>query len=1539
MEDLERSSNRSLCLLGRMIEECCGETLELLYYLPCLDEAGKCEACLCRLSTNLFCNVVVRVHTSTAARRNAGTSPAVVLNTGFDAEADADFKNIAAGHNDNDNDNDIDDDDDSEEEEEVSLKGNGEGGPGERGNNGNVKLWDFLEEIRLESRHEDIGDDGCGGDQAEAGTSGKIAEIEYLPFTDRSVQEVLRAHQERTSKQVGREGEPLESSSPYYLHPNILAPIAFFRADKHVFSIYPSLGSNLSSVLKYSTRSFLNQPTGNLIVYQIAQLIKFCHSSGLAFGDMSASKLLVNDQGWIYALVDFHKMTAAAAATGSSRRSVTSVPKQLSAGAAARREENTEVTEAKVGENLFSTCRDKLSCAEAGQALLEAFIAWREGAMSNFDYLILLNLACGRERGNLAFYPVLPWVVDMTVDPSSISSHSHGEESGTGDDSSEKNTWRDLTKTKWRLAKGDLQLDMTYISSDPPHHVSDEALSELTVCVYLARRLQKKVLTDVVRASFEPREYPSSMTRMYTWTPDEAIPDFYDNPKIFPSIHTEMADLQVPEWAQSPEDFVRKHRAALESPRVSKLLHHWIDLNFGYALYGEASIREKNVHLPYKDICFPRNRGRFQIFTDSHPSRFPSPRRELDFNVVIDQEKVQRFISNQFSFCKPKVTKHKEARLLDIFFMCQMAFVLCSPSKRDILYADVGCCGKQDAISDMTQELFPHQLQKYIHGLLPASVELKMEHIILCPSFESHIKDAFALMAFANDPQNDLSAKLRALAKSLRTRLVDSVDTGLAVVIFRTFLDVLHHSNLQVALDAKAKEKPSEAMERDIVGILEIFLGNLPKTICDNFLIPFLVSVIQGGMPTRILSGNRHLALDISGIILKPSFMVRLLDVLGAKKFFKTIFPKILEFLSQKRDSNSVHVVSDVLVSLVDHIPLPVTVKQLLDPMLNLLYYDTSFVQLILNICRHIGEGFIRFQLYPRLVEIVKKAVFPTGNSPRGRKGVFRPTQQISEHLSCALMLLQHIIEQIQPKIILKTLVEDTLHKDIQQPSILFQILLLPYPDLTVLSHTSSLLVEGAKFGGGVDYLEKSLLPNLEPIFYVNEDSDDSTSTYVRAISYLYGRLCREIGEDIVCETTKSWNASEKLRSKDTRDIDLKMAALHSQWNSSVVSKRNEVRKTKKLSYRWLRKGMGDKPVLTFSPIMPEGIKVAPESYMSSLEDNFNMGFRCIHQFNSSISKLRFMVAEEMGQLALAGGSASSSSSSPVIRALSLENEKVKRIYVNHTSAITGVASLSNGKIVASCENSGLLHLWEPHTEQYLVYKVVPKFEYVSKGSISSPLVLTGKNEGGCTCIATIGDMVILGTTEGLIPVFDVNTQRPLSLWQAGNCLDIMNSLSIECIASKSTGQGEICAGFSNGRASNFDIRVGEITCLPPLHDGSIKSLRYFGDNCIISGGSDKKVKVWDRRKGFYVPLQIHSGFREEISGIYPVGHHVIVTAGARMKVLDLHSDEEDNRKKPFKLRNAQGAKESSSIAGISVMGLSEMLLLSNEEGNIYSLM
>ena len=127
-----------------------------------------------------------------------------------------------------------------------------------------------------------------------------------------------------------------------------------------------------------------------------------------------------------------------------------------------------------------------------------------------------------------------------------------------------------------------------------------------------------QLLQNYVRSRFIADEYPKSMMQMYLTTPHEAIPEFYSDPTVFTSIHSEMNDISLPEWASSPHQFVQIHESLLNSNEVGKKLHEWIDLMFGFKLFGLQSILAKNVPL-----LTDRNRGQWvgfiPLFSHQHP--------------------------------------------------------------------------------------------------------------------------------------------------------------------------------------------------------------------------------------------------------------------------------------------------------------------------------------------------------------------------------------------------------------------------------------------------------------------------------------------------------------------------------------------------------------------------------------------------------------------------------------------------------------------------------------------------------------------------------------------------------------------------------------------------------------------------------------------------------------------------------------------------------------------------------------------------------
>ncbi|KAM7463204.1 hypothetical protein LguiA_031325 [Lonicera macranthoides] len=377
-------------------------------------------------------------------------------------------------------------------------------------------------------------------------------------------------------------------------HPNIMPILGMLKSSSHINLVLPKAPYTLNNILHYSPNSLKLDWHIRFLIYQLLSALAHMHGLGIAHGNVCPSSVLLTDLCWCW-LNHGDKL-------------------HLRSKLNSRSKEGSGITSLRIG-CCIEGCHSQGLYADLklSQSIdwHSGFSQWWRGELSNFEYLLVLNRLAGRRWGDHTFYTVMPWVIDFSVKPD--------ENNNAG--------WRDLTKSKWRLAKGDEQLDFTYSTSEIPHHVSDECLSELAACSYKARRLPLSVLRLAVRSVYEPNEYPSTMQRLYQWTPDECIPDFYCDPEIFYSLHSGMSDLAVPSWAGTTEEFIKLHRDALESDRVSSQIHHWIDITFGYKMSGEAAVGAKNVMLPPSASTMPRSVGRRQLFTQPHPARRGCTRR------------------------------------------------------------------------------------------------------------------------------------------------------------------------------------------------------------------------------------------------------------------------------------------------------------------------------------------------------------------------------------------------------------------------------------------------------------------------------------------------------------------------------------------------------------------------------------------------------------------------------------------------------------------------------------------------------------------------------------------------------------------------------------------------------------------------------------------------------------------------------------------------------------------------------------------------
>ncbi|CAL8087269.1 unnamed protein product [Calicophoron daubneyi] len=233
---------------------------------------------------------------------------------------------------------------------------------------------------------------------------------------------------------------------------------------------------------------------------------------------------------------------------------------------------------------------------------------WVDREISNFEYLMCLNTIAGRTFNDLNQYPVFPWIIaDYTSSRLDLNAST---------------TFRDLSRPIGLAnPKYIKQLRQKYESFVDPggtiqkfHHGThySSAAGVLHYLVRLEPFTTFHVQLHGNRFDVPDRQFNSipAMWDFIMSSPSdnkELIPEFFTEPDFlrnadgfdFGSCQSSgkpINDVELPAWASTPEEFIRKHRAALESDYVSAHLHQWIDLIFGYKQCGPPAVEALNIY-------------------------------------------------------------------------------------------------------------------------------------------------------------------------------------------------------------------------------------------------------------------------------------------------------------------------------------------------------------------------------------------------------------------------------------------------------------------------------------------------------------------------------------------------------------------------------------------------------------------------------------------------------------------------------------------------------------------------------------------------------------------------------------------------------------------------------------------------------------------------------------------------------------------------------------------------------------------------------
>ena len=265
--------------------------------------------------------------------------------------------------------------------------------------------------------------------------------------------------------------------------------------------------------------------------------------------------------------------------------------------------------------------KNKIFKKEKNIKLSKILKEWKNWQISNFEFLMWLNILSNRSYNDISQYPVFPWILSNYKDPlkfeqKSIMVYSYRDLSSPmgmlelGPESIKrkeqfKETFETL-KTESEEAEEEINIRMK------PYLFGTNYSNPLYICNYLMRIFPfTHISIELQGHNFDQPDrmflsVENSFVNSTTNKTDvrELIPEFYYLPEMFININklnlgilqdkTEVNDVATP-CNNNPYDFVMVMRSILESTILSYKINSWIDLIFGSKSKGKEAENANNL--------------------------------------------------------------------------------------------------------------------------------------------------------------------------------------------------------------------------------------------------------------------------------------------------------------------------------------------------------------------------------------------------------------------------------------------------------------------------------------------------------------------------------------------------------------------------------------------------------------------------------------------------------------------------------------------------------------------------------------------------------------------------------------------------------------------------------------------------------------------------------------------------------------------------------------------------------------------------------